>query len=97
MKIAKAAAGVVGVGLALGAVSPAFAAPQPPVDGGMQMLDSAAEATRDLKDPLGDVAVDPAAGEVRADDPAAVTNQVGDAAQAPIAMLGGLPAGAPVG
>ncbi|WP_371529407.1 hypothetical protein OG302_28680 [Streptomyces sp. NBC_01283] len=97
MKIAKAAAGAVGVGLALGAVSPAFAAPQPPAGGETQMLDSAARTTQDLKDPLTDVAVDPAAGEVRADDPAAVTTKVGDAVQGPASMIGGLPAGVPLG
>ncbi|MFD0553002.1 hypothetical protein ACFQ0X_30355 [Streptomyces rectiviolaceus] len=65
MKIAKAAAGVVGVGIALGAVSPAFAAPQPPAGGGTQMLDSALKTTQDLKDPLGLVGVDAASGELR--------------------------------
>lgn len=61
------------------------------------MLDSAARTTQDLKDPLTDVAVDPAAGEVRADDPAAVTTKVGDAVQGPASMIGGLPAGVPLG
>ncbi|MFC8126472.1 hypothetical protein [Streptomyces sp. NPDC057302] len=96
MKIAKAAAGVVGVGLALGAVSPAFAAPQPPAGAETQMLGSAATAAQDLKEPLGDVDVDAADGELRA-DPAAATARVDDAVQGPASMIGGLAAGKPVG
>lgn len=96
MKTVKAAFGVIGVGLALGAASPAFAAPQPPADGGTQMLDSVVEATQDLKDPLGEVAVDPTTGELRAGNPEAVMSQVGNAAQGPVSMIGGLPAGMPL-
>ncbi|GAA1904787.1 hypothetical protein GCM10009837_30400 [Streptomyces durmitorensis] len=96
MKIVKAAAGVVGVGLALGAVSPAFAAPQPPAGGETQMLDSAAKATQDLKNPLSDVDVDAAHGELKA-DPASATAKVDDAVQGPASMIGGLPAGMPIG
>lgn len=96
MKIAKATAGAIGVGLALGAVSPALAAaPQPP-GGGTQVLDSAAEAVRALKKPLGEVAVDPASGEFRADNPSAVASQVSTAVQGPASMIGGLPAGVPL-
>ncbi|MFD3574720.1 hypothetical protein [Streptomyces sp. NPDC058644] len=97
MKIAKAAAGVVGVGLALGAVSPAFSAPQPPAGGDLQMLDAAGKTTKDLKSPLGEVDVDASAGELRAEDPEAATAQVGKAVQGPASMIGGLPAGVPIG
>ncbi|MFF1698960.1 hypothetical protein ACFVXC_35915 [Streptomyces sp. NPDC058257] len=101
MKIAKAAAGVVGFGLALGAVSPAFAAPQPPADGGTRLLDSVTrtteESTRDLQGTLGGVDVDEKTGELTADNPAAATSVVDEAALGAVSMLGGLPAGAPTG
>ncbi|MFE6161028.1 hypothetical protein ACFQ7F_19180 [Streptomyces sp. NPDC056486] len=98
MKIAKAAAGVVGVGLALGAVSPAFAAPQPPVGGETQLLDSVTkttqDTTRDLQGTLGGVDVDEKTGELTADNPTAATSVVGDTALGAVSMLGGLPTGA---
>ncbi|MGW7083470.1 hypothetical protein ACWGH2_08215 [Streptomyces sp. NPDC054871] len=97
MKISKAAAGVVGVGLALGAVSPAFAAPQPSAAGGeMQVLDSAVKTTQDVQDLLGGAAVDPTTGELRADNPMAATAKVDQVAQGAVSMLGGLPAGQPI-
>nr|WP_237330606.1 hypothetical protein [Streptomyces sp. BA2] len=81
----------------MGAASPAFAATQPSAGGEMQMLDPAANATQGLGDLLGGAAVDPATGELRADNPAAVTAKVDKVAQGAVSMLGGLPAGQPVG
>ncbi|MGW7275965.1 hypothetical protein ACWGH5_36310 [Streptomyces sp. NPDC054864] len=106
MKISKAAAGVasvVGVGLALGAVAPAVAAPQPQpqaqpsADGVTRILDSATRTTQDVQDLLGEAAVDPTTGELTANNPGAVTTKAGDVALGAVSMLGGLPAGAPVG
>ncbi|MFI6086939.1 hypothetical protein [Streptomyces sp. NPDC051218] len=109
MKISKAAAGVAsvvgvaGVGLALGAVAPAIAAPQPQpqaqasADGVTRILDSATRTTQDVQDLLGEAAVDPTTGELTANNPGAVTTKAGDAALGAVSMLGGLPAGAPVG
>lgn len=99
MKTAKATAGLLGAGLALGAASSAYAAPQPPADGGT-LLDSVARVApspEDVKNPLDEVAVDPATGELRADNPSAVTSTVDSAAQGAVSLLGGLPAGAPLG
>ncbi|MEV0524990.1 hypothetical protein AB0I66_16325 [Streptomyces sp. NPDC050439] len=112
MKIAKATAGLLGVGLALGTASAAQAAqaehaahpaPRPPADGGT-LLDSVAgvaPALEDVQNPLDQVAVDPATGELRANNPSAVTAPVDGAAQAAaqsaVSLLGGLPAGAPLG
>ncbi|WP_190081142.1 hypothetical protein [Streptomyces longisporoflavus] len=108
MRIAKAAAaaGVVGIGLALGAVSPAFAAPQPPAGGAALPLDSVTATTQDLPDPqdlqdlqetLGGLDLDEKTGELKADNPTAPTAVVDDAAQGAVSMLGGLSAGAPTG
>lgn len=99
MKIAKAAAGLLGVGIALGTASAAYAAPQPPAGGGT-LLDSVARVApglEDVKNPLDEVAVDPTTGELRADNPSAVTSTVDGAAQGAVSMLGGLPASAPLG
>ncbi|MGW6022932.1 hypothetical protein [Streptomyces sp. NPDC055099] len=106
MKIAKATAGLLGVGLALGTASAAHAehaASQPPADAGA-LLDSVARVTSGLEDvqnPLDQVAVDPATGELRANNPSAVTSTVDraaqGAAQSAVSLLGGLPAGAPLG
>ncbi|WP_367041503.1 hypothetical protein [Streptomyces sp. Je 1-332] len=99
------AVGVAGVGLALGAVAPAIAAPQPQpqpqaqpsADGVTRVLDSATRTTQDVQDLLGEAAVDPTTGELTANNPGAVTTKAGDAALGAVSMLGGLPAGAPVG
>ncbi|MFH8485956.1 hypothetical protein [Streptomyces longisporoflavus] len=88
MRIAKAAAGVVGIGLALGAVSPAFAAPQ-------DLQNS--KDLQDLQEALGGLDLDEKTGELKADNPTAPTAVVDDAAQGAVSMLGGLPAGAPTG
>ncbi|MEV6752315.1 hypothetical protein [Streptomyces sp. NPDC051214] len=93
MKIAKATAGLLGVGLALGTASAAHGA----------------SVVEDVKNPLDQVAVDPATGELRANNPSALTSPVDNAAQGvaqsavallgglPAAPLGGLPVGAPLG
>ncbi|MGW7067357.1 hypothetical protein ACWGII_33410 [Streptomyces sp. NPDC054855] len=99
MKITKAAAGLLGAGLALGTASAACAAPQPPADGGT-LLDSVtrvAPGPDDVHNPLDEVAVDPATGELRANNPSAVTSTVDGAAQGAVSLLGGLPAAAPLG
>lgn len=95
MKIAKATAGLLGAGLVLGTASAAHAAPQPPAGGGTP-LDSVARVApgiEDVKNPLDEVAVDPATGELRANNPSAVTSAVDGAAQGAVSLLGGLPAG----
>ncbi|MGW0902219.1 hypothetical protein [Streptomyces sp. NPDC002853] len=102
MKISKATAGFLGVGLAMGAASAANAAPQPPADGagGGTLVDSVARLTpnsADVQNPLDEVAVDPATGELRANNPSAVTSTVDGAAQGAVSLLGGLPAGTPLG
>ncbi|MGW6055150.1 hypothetical protein [Streptomyces sp. NPDC055189] len=97
VKIAKAAAGVVGIGLALGAVSPAFAAPQPSAGGETQLPDSVTATAQDLQETLGGLDLDEKTGELKADNPTAPTAVVDEAAQGAVSMLGGLPAGAPTG
>ncbi|MEU6675765.1 DUF4179 domain-containing protein [Streptomyces sp. NPDC046853] len=97
MKIAKAAAGLVGIGLALGAVSPAFALPQPSAGGDPQVLDPVTATTHDLQETLGGLDVDEQSGELKADNPTAPTAVVDDAAQSAVPMLGGLAAGSPTG
>ncbi|MER5299482.1 hypothetical protein ABT039_08440 [Streptomyces lasiicapitis] len=56
MKIAKAAAGVVGVALAVGAVSPAVAAPEPRGTD-KQLVDDDRLSTKALKNPIEDLGV----------------------------------------
>ncbi|MEV8312675.1 DUF4179 domain-containing protein [Streptomyces sp. NPDC059900] len=97
MKIAKAAAGLVGIGLALGAVSPAFALPQPSAGGATQLLDPVTATTQDVQDMLGGLDVDEQTGELKADNPTAPTAVVDEGAQGAVSMLGGLAAGAPTG
>ncbi|MEU7583592.1 hypothetical protein AB0B50_39145 [Streptomyces sp. NPDC041068] len=53
MKMAKAAAGVVGVALALGVASPALAAPSPSEDN--QLVDSNTVSKNEVKNPLKDI------------------------------------------
>lgn len=56
MKIAKAAAGVAGVAMALGAASPAAAAPEPH-DADQQLMDTRKLSTKVLKNPVHDLGV----------------------------------------
>ncbi|TJZ54213.1 hypothetical protein FCH28_13610 [Streptomyces piniterrae] len=63
MKIAKAAAGVVGVALVLGAATPALAAPGP-LDGETALLDSNTVSKQDVKNPLDGVNADVLIGAV---------------------------------
>ncbi|MGW1374514.1 hypothetical protein ACWD6P_09625 [Streptomyces sp. NPDC002446] len=62
MKIAKAAAGVVGIALALGAASPALAAPAP-LDAG-KLLDANTVSKQDVKNPLKDIDAEVLVGAV---------------------------------
>ncbi|MFI9047484.1 hypothetical protein [Streptomyces sp. NPDC053427] len=62
MKIAKAAAGVMGVALVLGAASPALAAPGPRGDD--QLVDSSTVRKNEVKNPLRDINADVLIGQV---------------------------------
>ncbi|MEU9114313.1 hypothetical protein AB0D04_21635 [Streptomyces sp. NPDC048483] len=89
MKIAKAAAGVAGVALALGAASPALAAPEP--RGGEKPLlqDSNLVGKSDLKNPIGDLdvkaflgSVDKVADKLKTNNDTNAKTKVGDIAKA---------------
>ncbi|MFE0099188.1 hypothetical protein [Streptomyces sp. NPDC059009] len=84
MKIAKAAAGVVGVAMALGAASPAMAAPSPNDE---NLVDSSTVSKNEVKNPLDNInlkviadAVTKAAGKLKTDnDLASKTKALGSA------------------
>lgn len=86
MKIAKAAAGVVGIALALGAASPALAAPAS-LDAG-QLLNTNTVSKQDVKNPLKDIDAEVLVGSLEKvadklatkNDLASKTNALGGAA-----------------
>ena len=61
MKIAKVAAGIAGIALALGAASPALAAPAPGDD---SLVDSSTVSKNEVKNPLKDINIDVIVGAV---------------------------------
>ncbi|WP_030675246.1 hypothetical protein [Streptomyces sp. NRRL B-1347] len=84
MKIAKAAVGVVGVAMALGAVTPAVAAAEP-LGGGQQLLDTAVTGNKtpldavDVKKVVG--TVDETAGKLKKADATTGAGKLGEVAK----------------